>query len=520
MIDDSELASEIENAYITIDACLGDLDELVVERNMLKAVFECMGDAVYYTDPEWRIQGWNRVAEELTGYTQEEVMGLRCRDLLVHTDREGKALCDQNCPLMACANNNQFVKFDEVWLGRKDGKRIPVDVSCAMVKDSNGNTLGLVEVFRDRTKHLELMHMKEEFTAAITHDLKSPITAMMGFTELLLDPRFGDISEKKLEYVKLIRQSNNMLMNLVGNIVDSARIEVGQMHFDFEHIPLDIILKELGDTFLPLAIRAQITIDYTCSENTWVYADRIKLMQVFHNLISNSLRYTPKGGTISITAMEEGERIHFIVKDTGLGIPANEHGKLFQKFAQMKGGHRSTGLGLYIVKNILKGHNSDITFQSEPGKGTSFFFSVAKGAPKERIIVRAGTLLLVGEDTESARLIRHAMIKVGHTLEFTESGMEGLQKLLSLKPDLVLLHRPLPDMEVDDFHYAVITNVKTKDIPVILLAPIVLPEWEKRFSQIVLLPVNIRTLKEAVQKVLFLNGGSASAPQAEAYPGS
>ncbi|MHC9538796.1 MAG: ATP-binding protein [Vulcanimicrobiota bacterium] len=502
MNNDRQPLSEMEKSYITVDSCPGGIDELIVERNMLKAVFACMGDAVYYTDPERRINGWNRVAEELTGYTEQEVMGLYCRDILNHTDREGKSLCDEGCPLISCKKQNQIAFFDEVWLKKKDGTRTPVEVSCATVVDAHESIIGMVEVFRDRTRHLELLHMKEEFTAAITHDLKSPIAAMMGFTELLIDSRFGDISEKKVEYVKLIQKSNTMLLNLVGNIVDSARIEVGQMNFDFEHLLLDDIIKELRDTFFPLSQKGQLTIDFTCPENTWIYADRTKLLQVFHNLISNSLRYTPKGGTISINAQEEGDRIKIAVRDTGRGIPAEEHGKLFQKFVQIKGGQRGTGLGLYIVKNILKGHESEITFQSEPGKGTSFFFSIAKGAPAEKPPTRTGTLLLIGEDTESARLIKLAMTKEGHTLEYTESGMEGLQKLSSLKPDLVLLHRPLPDMAVDDFEYAVRTGDSTKNTPIILLASINLPEWEKRFSRVILLPVNIHALKEAVQCVL------------------
>ncbi len=506
MINEKELTSKMEKSYITIDTCSGNIDELIVERNMLKAVFACMGDAVYYTDPERRIMGWNRVAEELTGYTRQEVLGLYCREILNHTDREGKQLCEAGCPLISCSMHNQIAFFDEVWMRKKDGTRIPVEVSCATVVDACEDIMGMVEVFRDRTKHLELLNMKEEFTAAITHDLKSPITAIMGFTELLADLRLGEISEKKVEYVKMIRQSNIMLLNLVGNIVDSTRIEVGQMHFDFEPVLLDGILKELGDTFLPLAIRGHLTLDFTCPENTWVHADRTKLLQVFHNLISNSLRFTPKDGKISINAWKEGDRIKIAVKDTGRGIPESEHGKLFQKFVQIKGGQRGTGLGLYIVKNILKGHESDITFQSEPEKGIHFFFSLAKSVPPKEIITRTGTLLFVGEDTESTRLIRLAMIKEGHTLENTESGKEGLQKLISLKPDIVLLQHPLSDMSVDDFQYAVRSHDSMKKTPVILLASIHLPEWEKRFSRIVLLPVNIRVLREAVQNVLSLSG--------------
>jgi len=499
-----DIHAEMEHPAIIVDSCPADVDELILERNMLKAVFECMGDAVYYTDPERRILGWNKVAEEMTGYTGQEVLGLYCRDILNHTGHDGESLCDSGCPLISCTAKRSTVIFDEVWLKRKNGRRMPVEVSCASVIDTGGNLIGMVEVFRDRTRQLELMHMKEEFTAAITHDLKSPITAIMGFTDLLADPRFGEISEKKIEYAKLIRQSNLMLLNLVGNIVDSARIEVGQMNFSFEEVQLNDMLKELTDTFLPLAVKGGITIEYSCPENTWIHADRMKLMQVFHNLISNSLRFTPRGGAIRVTAEDTCDRIVFTVKDTGRGIPKEEQGKIFQKFVQIKGGHRGTGLGLYIVKNIIKGHDSDITFNSEPGKGTSFFFSIVKGSPPVREEIRKGTILFVGEDSESARLIRLALSNEGHNLEHSVSGMEGLLKMEQLKPDLVLLHRPLPDMAVDDFEYALHTNARIKNTPVILLASIHLPEWDRKFSRIVLLPINLGLLKEAVQGALSI----------------
>lgn len=502
MSETGDIQAEKEHPSIRVDSCPADAGELILERNMLKAVFECMGDAVYYTDPERRILGWNKVAEEMTGYSRQEVLGFFCKDILNHTGHNGESLCDSGCPLLSCARHRAIAFFEEVWLKRKDGRRMPVEVSCASVMDPDGNMIGMVEVFRDRTRQLELMHMKEEFTAAITHDLKSPITAIMGFTDLLADPRFGEISEKKIEYAKMIRQSNLMLLNLVGNIIDSARIEVGQMHFSFEDVQLNDMLKELTDTFLPLAEKGGIRIEYSCPEDRWVFADRMKLMQIFHNLISNSLRFTPRGGTISVTAEDAGDRIMFTVSDTGRGIPKEEHGKIFQKFVQLKTGHRGTGLGLYIVKNIITGHDSDITFDSEPGKGTSFFFSIAKGSPPVKEEVRTGTILLVGEDSESSRLIRLAMANEGHSLEYSVSGMEGLMKMEQLKPDLVLLHRPLPDMAVDDFEYALHTNARTKNTPVILLASIHLPEWDRKFSRIVLLPVNLGLLKEAVQGAL------------------
>lgn len=502
-----------QDKCITIEGvCSSINDELYFKCRMLLAVFASMGDGVYYTDPSRRILDWNRAAEELTGYKAEEVRGKNCSELLNHTDKNGIPLCETRCPLLNSVETSRKVTYEEIWMRKKDGQRCLIEVSCSPVTDENGTLIGIVEVFRDRTKQWNLDRMKEGFVAAITHDLKSPLTSIMGFAELLANPKLGEISPDKLEYVKMIRHSGNTLLSLISNIVDASRIEAGQMHYNFENFSLDDFFAELREIFQPQALKNHISLDLSCEENTWVYADRAKLLQVFHNLLSNALRYTPKEGKIWINAKRDKEHIDVEVHDTGKGIRKEEHERIFQRFVQAKGERQGTGLGLFIVKSILEGHSSKIRLESEEWKGAHFFFSIKKGTkPIEKKQHLRGSILLVAEESDQIRLVKLILEKAGHTVESAMSGLEGLQKAPSLKPDLILVQHPLPDIMVEDFAYSIHTAPATRTTPVALLSTIRLPEWEGSFSAIILLPVNMSLLKDSVQQLLQNRSGRAEA---------
>jgi PAS domain S-box-containing protein len=506
-MEESDYKARKDEDCITVEGiCTMDDEELRLKCRMLAAVFASMGDAVYYTDPFRRILDCNRVAEQVTGYSAEEMRGKYCAGILNHTDKDGNTLCESRCPLSAAAEENRKITAEDVWMRRKDGQRILVEVSCSRVVDEKGELLGMVEVFRDKTRQWELNRMKEDFVAAITHDLKSPIASIMGFAELIANPKLGEISPDKLKYVAMIRQSGKMLVALIGNIVDSSRIEAGQMQYTCESFMLETFYRELRETFMPLAMEKDISLAFTCPEDTWIYGDRGKLLQVFHNLVSNALRYTPQKGTIAIGASRENGQVSFEVRDTGKGIPPEEQGKLFKKFTQVKGERRGTGLGLFIVKSILQGHGSEIRMESEPGKGTHFFFHLKEGTRVEEKSRRAGTLLLVGEESDQIRLVKLILSREGHTVEVAPGGLSGMEKISHIRPEVIVVQHPLPDLRVEDFLYNIRTNPSTKETPVALLSAIRLPEWEKMFTLVLPLPINMSVLRDSVQKLLNQQG--------------
>ncbi|MCL5774174.1 MAG: PAS domain S-box protein [Firmicutes bacterium] len=474
------------------------------EKNRLSVTLECIADAFLATDIEGNILMFNRQAENITGWRMEEVRGKYMCDVLLFQDQEGKKICENLCPIFkspfySSENNPVFVKS---YILAKDGRRIPIELSAAPIRDERGKASGLVQLFRDRTKQVELEHMKEEFVAAITHDLKSPLASMMGFAQLMEDPRYGEISEKKLEFLNHIRRSGDFLLDLIKNIVGVHRVETGLLNYIFEDFSFEEFLKDIKETFEPLANGAGIKLDFSCPEGVWIKADRSRIKQVFHNLIDNALRYTPKGGTISIKTAPSADQVEIEVADTGKGIPKSEQDKLFQKFVQVKGERRGTGLGLYIVKNLLQGHGSGITLWSEPGVGTRFSFSLPAGAIPPKITFRPGIILIVGGDAESADLAITVLKDDGHTVEWARGGLEALQKIPSFKPDLTIVHHLLPDLTVEEFLYALKSNPYAEKIITGILSPVSLPELKGQFDFYIPMPLDLNSLHGAVQKAL------------------
>jgi len=218
--------------------------------------------------------------------------------------------------------------------------------------------------------------MKEEFLAIMAHDLKSPLSTIKSYAEILEEPEFGEICEEKTTYTKNIHYLCNMQLALIDNIVHSAKINAGKMKYCYENFSLKDLLSNLFSVFEAESRNSKIMLEMDCSNDIFVFADHIRMEQVFQNLISNAFRYTREEGRISISAYPEKGRIKITVSDTGIGIPAKEQEQLFQKYGQTEGKQFSSGLGLFIVKNILLAHNSEIKLESEEGKGTTFLFSL------------------------------------------------------------------------------------------------------------------------------------------------
>lgn len=225
----------------------------------------------------------------------------------------------------------------------------------------------------------EMAHLREEFLAILIHDLKSPLTSILGISDLLIEMRENMDQIEAADHLRDIRRSGKFMLNIINNITEVPRIEAGIVEFNFDDFIFDDLLEELKDTFSPIADKAQITLNFTCPKNTSINADIDKIREVFHNLISNALKHTPPGGKLTISGEPKEGKISIVVMDTGSGIPKSEQDKIFQKFSRVKGERHSTGLGLYITKNFLAGHNTDITFKSEPLMGTSFFFDLKRG---------------------------------------------------------------------------------------------------------------------------------------------
>ncbi|MFH1452593.1 MAG: HAMP domain-containing sensor histidine kinase [Armatimonadota bacterium] len=227
-----------------------------------------------------------------------------------------------------------------------------------------------------RTAAQELEKAREEFTTILVHDLKSPLSTIMGLTDLITESIDKEKHPEVLEHMASIEISVDTMFNLINNILTLSKIKSGKLTYTFENFNPEDLIKEIYHTFKPLIKLKEINFNFSCLKDFQIYADREKTIHILYNLLNNAIRYTPSGGTINITCCREKDKVNFEVSDTGTGIPESEKEKIFQKFSdkfEKKGG---SGLGLFIVKKYLEGHSSDIRFESTEGKGAKFFFSL------------------------------------------------------------------------------------------------------------------------------------------------
>ncbi|MFL6255466.1 MAG: ATP-binding protein [Pyrinomonadaceae bacterium] len=235
----------------------------------------------------------------------------------------------------------------------------------------------------------EVSAMKEEFLALTTHDLRSPLTVISGVINFFTSGRLGDMTAEQRNMVAMMERNTQNLIELVNDLLDASKLESGTMRLDFSTIELSALLDELRHQMQPLAAEKEIALEEGVpSELPPLRADRAKLRRVLVNLISNAVKFTPRGGRVSLSAAPEGPLVRVSVTDTGVGIPEEDLRDIFDKYAQARSratrSEKGTGLGLYITRQLVELHGGHIEVQSEVGKGSTFSFTIPVAGNDER----------------------------------------------------------------------------------------------------------------------------------------
>ncbi|WP_394697751.1 PAS domain-containing sensor histidine kinase [uncultured Methanomethylovorans sp.] len=218
---------------------------------------------------------------------------------------------------------------------------------------------------------------KSEFLATMSHELRTPLNSIIGFSEVLSEGYFGQINEKQAKYIKNISNSGKHLLTLINAILDIAKVESGKMQLYKEKIYLKDIVDEMISAMQYLAASKEVILKLQPdSQFGAVQADKAKLRQILYNLIGNAIKFTESGGSVTIETREDYKMAYISVKDTGIGIPANDLDKLFKPFTQLDSfcsrQYEGTGLGLALTKELAELHGGSIHVESEPGKGSTF----------------------------------------------------------------------------------------------------------------------------------------------------
>ena len=248
--------------------------------------------------------------------------------------------------------------------------------TAAFIGDADADTHSVVWTVRDVTERARLERLKSEFVATASHELRSPLTSIKGFVELL--ERGRDLDPRQREFVDIIRVSTDRLVDLVNDLLDVARIEAGQMEISPRPVDVRDIVRETATLLGPRLRARHQRLHFDAPEEPLplarVHADPTRLRQILVNLLTNAHQYTPEGGRVTIAVREEPERLALRVSDDGPGIGPEELDRIFDRFyrgpEQARGG--GTGLGLSIVKSLVDIHGGTIDVRSPPGEGTTF----------------------------------------------------------------------------------------------------------------------------------------------------
>lgn len=245
----------------------------------------------------------------------------------------------------------------------------------------NGELQGVVAVFHDITDLTKLENIRRDFVANVSHELRTPVTVIKGYAETLLDSLMESDPERARKFIEIILSHSERLAALIGDLLTLSQLEAGNMNLEQATVRPEQVAKHTMELLEPKAAQKRIAVDCSGVEGApAVIADPGRLEQVMVNLLDNAIKYTPEGGSISFTVKADNGMVRIGVKDTGPGIPAKDLPRLFERFYRVDAARSrnegGTGLGLSIVKHIIQLHGGTVGVESEPGKGSEFWFTL------------------------------------------------------------------------------------------------------------------------------------------------
>ncbi len=357
------------------------LGEIQANESKFRSITETAVEAIICCNATGSVLFWNEAAEAMLGYSALEAAGRPVTDIM--PDPLKDTFNEAVARAVDSGKKAPLLKDLQVSLKTKSGSPLPAEISLSAWGTSSEKFFSVI--IHDITKRIEaertLHHAREEFLATLTHDMKGPLTAINSSLYLFNKCHSDSLSDIQMESMKMIHYSLGRLLDMIDNIIEASYLDDDNVDYIFDDFPFDELLEDLSMTFGAASSLNKIMLDYHCPQEMWVHGDRRKLGRIVHNLVGNAFCHTPPGGRITITAALQGNRYEIAVKDTGKGISESEHAKIFRKYGKASQERRGTGLGLYIVKNFLRGHGSDIRVESTPGAGAAFFFTIEKAEP-------------------------------------------------------------------------------------------------------------------------------------------
>ncbi len=409
-----------------------------------------------------------------------------------------------------------------------DNRKKVVALTC-MGRDITENKLAKEELEKANHQLRELDKLKDNFLSTVSHELRTPLTSIKSFAEILLN--YDEDRATQREFLNIINEESDRLTRLINDFLDLSKIQAGRMQWQtVELSPADAIQSAVN-TSRPLMEKAQLEFSLEIEPDLpLVLCDRDRLVQVITNLLGNAIKFTQENGKITIRAGLNRSAdspiqnyITISITDTGIGIAPEHHQSIFERFGQvgdvLKDRPKGTGLGLPICKKIIENYGGKIWLESSPGKGTTFFFTlpVVKKKAQQAVPVEEApstssasgkkTVLVVDDEANIRRFIRHELRARGHDVIEASGGKEAVDLARKFHPDLITLDIAMPDLSGFDVTAVLKNDPETSRIPILIIS--VVEDKQKAFTlganDYITKPISIDILLQRVNSLLKAN---------------
>ncbi len=489
--------------------------------------------AIIEFDIDLNISEWNKAAEKIFGYTRTEAIDQNIMRLILPRDSSEDAerlwerLLNYEAVIGSVIENKTrsgALIFCEWFVTPLTDKKNDIVGIAAMALDITEKKHNELDIIKSKEEAEKANQAKSDFLSSMSHELRTPLNAILGFTQLLKYEK--TLTEKQQSHINEIGKAGNLLLELVNQILDLARIEKGHLQLSMERINLAHVFKECQSMIMPLIEKNHLTLNINTEMNGYVVADYTRLKQVMLNLLSNAIKYNSKHGSVSLKVIQkDSTTLRISIIDTGQGISDELQSDIFQAFNRLDASTaiEGTGIGLSISKQLVEMMDGTIGVISSTNEGSEFWIELAGSLDIATVVSNeskavqqtpaianqpaSGKNILVAEDNPTNQnLILSQLEALGFNAELATDGKEALNKITSNNYQLLLTDCNMP--LIDGYTLArTIRERGNHELPIIALTADAFPEKKIKclnagMNDQLTKPVNMETLKVTLDKYL------------------
>lgn len=439
----------------------------------LAAILDNILDGIITISEQGIIESFNKSAEKIFGYTTGEVIGNNVKMLMPNPYRREH---DSYLHNFITTGKKKIIGMEREVVGqRKDGSTFPMELAVSEMRLADQWLF--TGIVRDITERKQVERMKSEFVSTVSHELRTPLTSIRGALSLIIGKFSAGLPAKALQLLETANRNSERLTLLINDILDLEKIESGRLEFEFKAVDLLSVASQAIVANEGYGHQHQVHLHLAdAPESAFVWGDEHRILQVFANLISNAVKFSPAGGTVDVVVQRHGNCFRVSVKDKGRGIPAEFRNRIFQRFAQAdssdtreKGG---AGLGLSITKAIVERHGGTINFFSEEGVGAEFFFDLPEWKEVTEQLLAADNrprMLICEDNPDVAMVLAELLDHEGVSSDRVGTAKAVLDILHRKNYCGLLLDLGLPDMDGLELIQRLHDKEATRDLPVIVV---------------------------------------------------